>query len=360
MPESFSETAASTQPRPDGRPLGVLSPADFLDVLPRLGAIWGGEELCAAVRRQPEARVHLLDTQRAAKLVARRCQPPFTDPALFAQAAAAHALNGLYAAGARPLAALALLYAPDVDCPGRQLDALHAGFAAACASAGVTLAGLQVMPGETLSCGLLALGLLNPRNAEHGTAPQTGDVLILAKPLGDGLYRAAQARGALAAHDVREWLDAVVLKPGCSAPVLDCLDGVHQVCELGAGGLLASLQTLLRPGRGLRLDRAALPLLPRAMELAAMVGKTAPGAGTSLRAGFALAATERVESDSPFDPAFDPYPAVLADTPLNGPLLIVCHPDTVTETLAIFLQQGFGHAAVIGAITAGSSELVWV
>jgi selenide,water dikinase len=45
--------------------------------------------------------------------------------------------------------------------------------------------------------------------------------------------------------------------------------------------------------------------------------------------------------------------ALLTDPQTSGGLLVSCAPDAVTEVLAIFLQQGFAHAAVIGDIVAG-------
>lgn len=305
-----------------------LAAAELQALLPRLGSRWVGPELLQSLARNPEARVHPVSEQLAFKVVQRCCQPPFEEPFLFGQVAAAHALNGLYARGARPVAALALLTLPEPDIPSRMLVGMEAGLSACCQLAEVELGGIHVMPGPTLSCGLLALGQLNPRNMEHGSPPSAGDRVILGKPLGDACYRAALARGLLHAHDVREWLDSALLQPNCSGPALDCLDGVHQVLAVEEGGLAAVLDQVGRPGMGVRLERGALPLLHRAVALA---GEAAGG---------------------------DPYPALLADSPLNGPLVVVCHPDTVTEALAIFLQQGFGHAAVVGEVVAGQEE-VW-
>jgi len=42
---------------------------------------------------------------------------------------------------------------------------------------------------------------------------------------------------------------------------------------------------------------------------------------------------------------------LLADPQTSGGLLVSCAPDTVTEVLSIFLQQGFSHVSVIGELT---------
>jgi selenide,water dikinase len=45
--------------------------------------------------------------------------------------------------------------------------------------------------------------------------------------------------------------------------------------------------------------------------------------------------------------------ALLTDPQTSGGLLVSCTPDTVTEVLSIFLQQGFSHVSVIGEVVEG-------
>ena len=44
---------------------------------------------------------------------------------------------------------------------------------------------------------------------------------------------------------------------------------------------------------------------------------------------------------------------LLTDPQASGGLLVACAPDTVTEVLSIFLQQGFPHVSVIGEVLEG-------
>ena len=44
---------------------------------------------------------------------------------------------------------------------------------------------------------------------------------------------------------------------------------------------------------------------------------------------------------------------LLTDPQTSGGLLVSCSPDTVTEVLSLFLQQGFAHVSVIGEISEG-------
>ena len=49
--------------------------------------------------------------------------------------------------------------------------------------------------------------------------------------------------------------------------------------------------------------------------------------------------------------------AVLTDPQTSGGLLVSCSPDTVTEVLSIFLQQGFSHVSVIGEVVEGEPAI---
>lgn len=304
-----------------------LEPALVRELLPRLGEAWVTPALLEAMAQQPEAAAYLMNEKQALTVGARLCQPPFPNYIDFGRVAAVQALSGIYAAGARPLASLALLSLPELDIPGHALSELEAGITACCQEAAVPLMGIHVMPGEELSCGLLTLGQLNPKNMAHGSLPRVGDRVVLGKPLGYGIYLAARQRGELHHHDLHEWLE-VTGQANVSGPSLDCLDGVHQVLEVGDQGLWGCLQGLGQEGTSIRVDVADIPVLHRVHEFI----------GTADAAEYGR--------------------KLLADPQLNGGLLVVCAPESVTEVLSIFLQQGFGHASVVGEVVAAGPEPV--
>ncbi|HQC80989.1 MAG TPA: AIR synthase-related protein, partial [Accumulibacter sp.] len=51
---------------------------------------------------------------------------------------------------------------------------------------------------------------------------------------------------------------------------------------------------------------------------------------------------------------------LITDPQTSGGLLIACAPEVVTEVLAIFLQDGFHRATVIGEITEGKPRVTVV
>ncbi len=114
-------------------------------------------------------------------------------------------------------------------------------------------------------------------------------------------------------------------------------------------GLLGHLMEMCK-GSNLRasLHFGDLPLLPRARELAA-AGYVTGASGRnwqSLEHGVTLAAA-----------LGDVERALLTDPQTSGGLLVSCAPDSVTEVLSIFLQQGFTHVSVIGELAEGEAGI---
>jgi selenide,water dikinase len=52
----------------------------------------------------------------------------------------------------------------------------------------------------------------------------------------------------------------------------------------------------------------------------------------------------------------DTQRVLLTDPQTSGGLLVSCDPGSVDDVLALFRREGFGDAAVIGTINAGSME----
>ncbi|MNW16177.1 selenophosphate synthetase [compost metagenome] len=50
--------------------------------------------------------------------------------------------------------------------------------------------------------------------------------------------------------------------------------------------------------------------------------------------------------------------ALLTDPQTSGGLLVSCTPETVQQVLDLFAAQGFGDAAIVGRMEAGTAQVV--
>jgi selenide,water dikinase len=301
-------------------------------------------QLLAGMERVDDAVVYQLNPQQAIVVTTDFFSPIVDDPGDFGRIAASNALSAIYAMGGTPLFALALAGMPASLLSAGQIASIFEGGASVCRAAGIPIAGGHSIDSLEPVYGLVAIGLVNPSHVKRNSVAQAGDKLILGKSIGIGTYAEVLRQGQLTDSEYEALLDSAT-QLNTPGPVLACLDGVHALTDIGGCGLLGHLLDLCTAS-GLRaaVDFAAVPLLPKLLEFA--------------RAGHVADLVERNwagygEAVKLIMPDAELARAVLADPQTSGGLLVSCAPDTVTEVLSIFLQQGFAHVSVIGELTEG-------
>ncbi len=306
-------------------------------------------ELLVGIESSDDAAVWKLNETQAIVATTDFFMPIVDDPYVFGQIAATNAISDVYAMGGRPLFALALVGMPIDKLPHETIRAILAGGEAAAKSAGMPIAGGHSIDSQEPIYGLVAIGVVDPRRIKKNSAAQAGDVLVLGKGLGVGIYSAALKKDALPA----EGYDAMVASttqlntPGTE---LGEMEGVHALTDVTGFGLLGHGLELAR-GSGLtaRIGFASLPVLPGAAELA--------------RAGFVTGASGRNwasygDGVSLFETCEDWQKAILTDPQTSGGLLVSCAPEALESVLGVFRRHGFAHAAVIGRLEAGPVGVV--
>jgi selenide, water dikinase len=192
----------------------------------------------------------------------------------------------------------------------------------------------------------VAIGIVDPRNLKRNSGAKPGDKLVLGKPLGVGIYSAALKKEQLDQAGYRAMIESTT-KLNTPGPALGRMSGVHALTDVTGFGLLGHLIEICKgSGVSARVDWNALPILPGAVELA-RAGYSTGASGRNF-AGYG----DRVSLDAAIDEAGK---ALLTDPQTSGGLLVSCDADAVDEVLRVFRAEGFGHAAVIGEITAGDS-----
>ncbi len=324
---------------------GKVSPAVLRDILGGMPAGIVPPQLLVGSETSDDAAVYQVNAQQAVVATADFFTPIVDDPHDFGRIAATNALSAIYAMGATPLLALAIVGMPVKVLPVASIARILEGGAAVCREAGIPIAGGHTIDSVEPIYGLVAIGQVNPAHLKRNSAARAGDVLLLGKALGVGIYGAAQGKDLLHASDYQALLDTTT-QLNTPGPLLSCLDGVHAVTDVGGSGLLGNLLEICQ-GSALRatLRAAALPVLPRVREFTAAGCITGASDrnwasyGGRVRLGEGVGETER---------------AVLTDPQASGGLLVSCRPDTVTEILSLFLQQGFGHVSIIGELGVGT------
>jgi len=271
--------------------------------------------------------------------------PVVDDPYDFGRIAAANALSDVYAMGGKPIMALAILGMPldklDID----TVRAILAGGESICAEAGIPVAGGHSIDSAEPIYGLAAIGLCTPANVRRNTGAQAGDVLILTKGIGVGIYSAAFKKQALPGDAYAEMLASTTLLNSVGHELAQDGD-VHAITDVTGFGLLGHALELAR-GSGLRvrIEGGHVPFLDQAERLA--------------QAGFITGASKRNWSsygDGVVLPAGLPdwRQALLTDPQTSGGLLVACKAERAETILATIEAAGYPRARIVGTAMAGA------
>ncbi|MBX3715890.1 MAG: selenide, water dikinase SelD [Burkholderiales bacterium] len=302
------------------------------------------KELLVGIETADDAAVYQVNETQAIVATTDFFMPIVDDPFDFGAIAATNAISDVYAMGGQPLFALALVGMPVNQLPLEVIRRILEGGESVCARAGIPVAGGHTIDSVEPIYGLVAIGLVDPRNLKRNAGARPGDRLVLGKPLGVGIYSAALKTGKLGKEGYAAMIESTT-KLNTPGPKLGRLPGVHALTDVTGFGLLGHLLEICKgSGVAARIDWNALPILPGALDLAREGFST--GASKRNFAGYG----EKVSLSASIDEAGK---ALLTDPQTSGGLLVACRPDTEAEVLRIFAEEGFGQAAVVGEIVAG-------
>ena len=306
-------------------------------------------ELLVGIETADDAAVYQLNDSQALVATTDFFMPIVDDPYEFGRIAATNALSDVYAMGGRPIMALALVAMPVNQLPVDVIAAIIRGGQDVCRAAGIPIAGGHTIDSVEPIYGLVAMGLVRPDRVRRNAGARAGDLLVLAKPLGVGVYSAALKKEQLADAHYREMI-ASTTQLNTPGPLLADLPGVHAITDVTGFGILGhGLEIARGAGLRLRLRLADLPLLSRAADLAEAGFAT----GASTRNWAAYGAEVTLPDGLPLWQR-----ALLTDPQTSGGLLVACAPDTAEEVLARIRAAGFPLAAIVGHAEQGPAGIV--
>lgn len=303
-------------------------------------------DLMVGTESSDDAAVYRLNDSQAIVVTTDFFMPIVDDPTDFGRIAATNALSDIYAMGASPILALAVVGMPMDKLPLDVVQGILAGGASVCAAAGIPVAGGHSIDAPEPIYGLVVVGVAHPQHIKRNIGACEGDVLILGKPLGIGVLSAAMKKGELNSEGYRQMVETATML-NAVGEVLGKREDVHALTDVTGFALLGHLLEICR-GSGLAAELciADVPVLPAAEALA--------------QAGFATGAATRNWTSYGHEvtlPAGMPewQRKLLCDPQTSGGLLVACAPQSAHEVLQLFQDTGFQHAAIIGTMQAGVS-----
>ena len=265
--------------------------------------------------------------------------PMVDDPFDFGRIASTGALSPVFATGATPLFALAFMGMPDGVFPEAFIARIVTGQEAGFRVAGAVVTGGSSFPSAVPVLGFVAIGVARPDRIRDAGGAQPGDSIVLAKPLGMGIYTAALARQKLDAAAYRDFVERAV-QANAAGTAMAAIRNVHALAEVSETGLAGRLLAMCRAASlTARIDMHAIPHLPQALALAKSGCIARASArnwnrdGAAIRLGDALMPEAR---------------ALLTDPQASGGLLVACKPTSADRIVKLLHDAGFDQAAEIG------------
>jgi len=320
-----------------------IAPAVLQQIIAKAGPSLLPKQLLVGIETADDAAVYQINETQAIVATTDFFMPIVDDPFDFGAIAATNAISDVYAMGATPLFALALVGMPVNQLPVGTIRRILEGGESICTKAGIPIAGGHTIDSVEPIYGLVAIGLIDPKHLKRNAGARPGDRLILGKPLGVGIYSAALKKESLS-PDGYSAMIASTTQLNTPGIALGRLPSVHALTDVTGFGLLGHLLEICRgSGAGATLDFARIPLHPGTLDLARAGLVT--GASARNWAGYG----PEVDLGSGIG---DAEQAMLTDPQTSGGLLVACAPEAASEVLTLFRDQGFAQAAEIGEITA--------
>ncbi|MCC7226833.1 MAG: selenide, water dikinase SelD [Burkholderiaceae bacterium] len=321
-----------------------IAPGVLADLLKDMPAARAFPQLMVGIETADDAAVYKLNDSQALIATTDFFMPIVDNPFDFGRIAATNALSDVYAMGGTPIFALAIVGMPVNVLPRQVIADILRGGESVCADAGIPIAGGHSIDSVEPIYGLVALGLVHPDQVRRNADARAGDVLILGKPLGVGIYSAALKKGLLDDALYDEMIASTTLL-NRAGPDLAALPGVHAITDVTGFGLLGhALEMAKGAGLTAAIEAVRVPRLPAAVGFAEQgiltgaSGRNWAAYGQDIDFAGHLPATERT---------------LMTDPQTSGGLLVSCRPEDADAVLQIFTRHGCTRAAVVGQMMPG-------
>jgi selenide, water dikinase len=298
-----------------------------------------------------DAGVYRVNDDLALVLTTDFFPPVCSDPYEFGQIAAANSISDVYAMGGDPILALNIMMFPAAKLPMEAYaEILKGGFDKA------TEAGVRIIGGHTIDdfppkYGLAVVGYIHPDKIITNAGAQSGDLLILTKPVGTGVILAGHRLGMASDSDLTEAKRLMKLLNKQAAEVMKKYN-IRCATDITGFGLT---------GHALKMAKASSVSLRIEMNKVPLIGDTYRLIDEGCIPGASFRNLEYAEKSIDF--AADLYynfKMISFDAQTSGGLLFCSPPDKAEDILAELVEAGLKNAAVIGCVTDADTRHIFL
>lgn len=193
--------------------------------------------------------------------------PIVDSPYLFGQIAAANALSDIFAMGAQPRTALAILAFPLATMSSEVIVEVLQGASDKIKESGAAFVGGHSIDDDTLKFGLSVTGNIHPDKIWKNSGAKVGDHLLLTKPIGTGTATAALKRQAITESEINFEMQSMArlnqIIPFLNSAQQSAIHGATDVTGFGLAG--HGTQMAKASGVSFHIKSERIPQFPKTL-----------------------------------------------------------------------------------------------
>ncbi len=275
--------------------------------------------------------------------------PMVGDPYTFGRIAATNSLSDVYAMGGEPLTVLNVVGFPAALDKAVLREILRGGQDTVM-EAGAVVVGGHTFNEKEIKYGLAVTGRIDPKRIITNAGARVGDILLLTKPLGIGVFTQAVLNLDEVAPELEKAALAAMMQLNRKPAEIMVRCGADAATDITGYGFLGHLQEMAEAsGVRVRVFAERVPILPRAMELA----RTLVDPGVLMNEN---SFGDRVDWKSVVP---DELKNILWESESSGGLLIALNPARVDEFQQFARDAGL-RAEVVGEVIEGKPGTIEV
>lgn len=192
--------------------------------------------------------------------------PIVDDPYTFGKIAAANAISDIYAMGAKPLMANAILGFPIDKLPASVANSILKGAVDVCEKVNIPIAGGHSIKTSEPIFGLSVTGTCSEKNLKTNSNAKPNDLIYITKPLGVGILASAHKKEKLNKQGLKMLIENTT-KANTEGQIFGKLKYVNSMTDITGFGLLGHLKEMCKgAGIGAELYSEKIPVIAEIWE----------------------------------------------------------------------------------------------
>ena len=299
------------------------------------------DKIIVGIGNSDDAAVYKLDDKFSIVQTVDFFTPVVDDPFQFGEIAAANSLSDIYAMGGKPLFALNVVGFPSNRLPLEVLEKILEGASSKVKEAGISIIGGHTVDDIEPKYGLVVTGIIESNKVITNSKSQPGDVLILTKPIGTGIFSTALKQGMLDKKSEKILVKTMAGLNKITAEVMQEV-GVNACTDVTGFGLVGHLLEMMKASNtSAVIEFDKIKFLKNTFELA--VAGCIPG-GTKDNLNYT---NPYVKYDMNIS---EVKKLILNDAQTSGGLLISVSKKKSKKLLNILIERGVKSSFAIGKV----------